>query len=61
MSGNPFFPLDEMNTESNNTELMIFPQVDKAIYEKRIKKANEVVEYREMRMRYSCAIKEHSC
>ena len=58
MSGNPFFPLDEMNTESNNTELMMFPQVDKAIYEKRIKKANEVVEYREMRMRYSCAIKE---
>lgn len=58
MSGNPFFPLDEMNTESNNTEMMIFPEVDKAIYEKRIRKANEVVEYREMRMRYSCAIKE---
>lgn len=58
MSGNPFFPLDEMNNESNTAELMIFPQVDKAIFEKKMKRASEVVEYREMRMRYSCAIKE---
>jgi putative GTP pyrophosphokinase len=58
MSGNPFFPLDEMNIDSNNTEMMVYPQVDKAIFEQKIKRASEVVEYREMRMRYSCAIKE---
>ncbi len=58
MSGNPFFPLDEMSTGSNNTEMMIYPQVDKAIFDKQLKLAGTVVDYREMRMRYSCAIKE---
>lgn len=58
MSGNPFFPLDEMSAESNNTQMMVFPSVDKAIYDQRKKMAGRVVDYREMRMRYSCAIKE---
>ena len=58
MSGNPFFPLDEMSAGSNNTEMMIYPQVDKAIFDKQLKLAGTVVDYREMRMRYSCAIKE---
>lgn len=58
MSGNPFFPLDEMNATSNDTEMMIYPQVDKAIFDQRMKMAGTVVDYKEMRMRYSCAIKE---
>lgn len=58
MSGNPFFPLDEMSTELNDTEMMIFPKVDKSIYDRRRKMAGTVVDYKEMRMRYSCAIKE---
>lgn len=58
MSGNPFFPLDEMSAESDNTEMMVFPQVDRAIFDRRKKMAGTVVDYREMRMRYSCAIKE---
>ena len=58
MSGNPFFPLDEMSAESNNTEMMVFPQVDRAIYDQRRKVAGTVIDYKEMRMRYSCAIKE---
>lgn len=58
MSGNPFFPLDEMSAESNNTEMMIFPQVDRAIYDQRKRVAGTVIDYKEMRMRYSCAIKE---
>ncbi len=58
MSGNPFFPLDEMSVDSDSTEIMMFPQVDKAIYDQRKKAAGTVVDYKEMRMRYSCAIKE---
>lgn len=58
MSGNPFFPLDEISIEPDSTEMMMFPQVDKAIYDRRKKAAGTVVEYKEMRMRYSCAIKE---
>ena len=58
MSGNPFFSLDETNAEPNETEMMIFPHVDKAIYDRRKKMAGTVVDYKEMRMRYSCAIKE---
>lgn len=58
MSGNPFFPLDEMSAESNNTEMMVFPQVDREIYEQRRRAAGTVIDYKEMRMRYSCAIKE---
>ena len=58
MSGNPFFPLDEISGEPDSAEMMIFPQVDRAIYDRRKKMAGTVVEYKEMRMRYSCAIKE---
>lgn len=35
MTANPFFPLDEMSTESDHTEMMVFPQVDQSIYERR--------------------------
>lgn len=58
MSGNPFFPLDEMSHDSNDTQMMLIPKVDKAIYDNRRKMACTVVDYKEMRMRYSCAIKE---
>lgn len=58
MTANPFFPLDEMSTESDHTEMMVFPQVDQSIYERRRQMVDTVVDYKEMRMRYSCAIKE---
>ena len=58
MTANPFFPLDEMSVESNETEMMIYPQVDQSIYERRRQMVDTVVDYKEMRMRYSCAIKE---
>ena len=58
MTANPFFPLDEMSTESEHTEMMVFPQVDQSIYERRRQMVDTVVDYKEMRMRYSCAIKE---
>lgn len=58
MNMNPFFPLDEAGAESGQTEMMVFPQVDKSIYDRRRQMADTVVDYKEMRMRYSCAIKE---
>lgn len=58
MSGNPFFPLDEMSQDAEDTQTMVIPNVDQAIYDQRRKMAGTVVDYREMRMRYSCAIKE---
>ena len=58
MSGNPFIPLDEMSHDSNDTQMMLIPKVDKSIYYNRRKMAGTVVDYKEMRMRYSCAIKE---
>ena len=58
MNTNPFFPLDEAGTESDDTEMMVFPQVDRSIYDRRRQMAGTVVDYKEMRMRYSCAIKE---
>ena len=58
MTANPFFPLDEMSAESDHTEMMIYPQVDQSIYERRRQMVDTVVDYKEMRMRYSCAIKE---
>ena len=58
MTANPFFPLDEMSAESDHTEMMVFPQVDQSIYERRRQMVDTVVDYKEMRMRYSCAIKE---
>lgn len=38
--------------------MMVIPKVDKEIYEQRRKMAGTMVDYKEMRMRYSCAIKE---
>ena len=58
MSGNPFFPLNEMSSGSEDTQVMMIPKVDKAIYDQRRKLAGTMVDYKEMRMRYSCAIKE---
>lgn len=58
MTANPIFSLDEISPETDSTEMMVFPEVDKAIYERRRQMAGTVVDYKEMRMRYSCAIKE---
>lgn len=58
MSQNPFFPLDEMGLDTEENQMMVIPKVDKEIYEQRRKMAGTMVDYKEMRMRYSCAIKE---
>lgn len=58
MSPNPFFPLDEMGLDAEENHTMVIPKVDKEIYEQRRKMAGTMVDYKEMRMRYSCAIKE---
>lgn len=58
MSQNPFFPLDEMGLDTEENQMMVIPKVDKEIYEQRRKMAGTMVNYKEMRMRYSCAIKE---
>lgn len=58
MSPNPFFPLDEMGFDPEENQMMVIPKVDQEIYEQRRKMAGTMVDYKEMRMRYSCAIKE---
>lgn len=58
MSGNPFFSLDDMGFDTEENQMMVIPRVDKEIYDQRRKMAGTVVDYKEMRMRYSCAIKE---
>ena len=58
MTGNPFFPLDELGFDAEENQMMVIPKVDKEIYEQRRKMAGTMVDYKEMRMRYSCAIKE---
>ncbi len=58
MSGNPFFPLDELGFDAEENQMMVIPKVDKEIYDQRRKMAGTMVDYKEMRMRYSCAIKE---
>lgn len=58
MSPNPFFPLDEMGFDPEENQMMVIPKVDQQIYEQRRKMAGTMVDYKEMRMRYSCAIKE---
>ena len=58
MSGNPFFPLDEMGFDAEENQTMVIPKVDNEIYEKRRRMVGTMVDYKEMRMRYSCAIKE---
>lgn len=47
-----------MSSDSNDAQVMLIPKVDKAIYDHRRKLAGTMVDYKEMRMRYSCAIKE---
>ncbi len=58
MSGNPFFPLDDMGLGAEENQITVIPKVDKEIYDQRRKMAGTMVNYKEMRMRYSCAIKE---
>lgn len=58
MNGNPFFPLDDMVLETEENQMTVIPKVDRDIYEQRRKMAGTMVDYKEMRMRYSCAIKE---
>ncbi len=58
MSGNPFFPLDDMELGAEENQITVIPKVDKEIYDQRRKMAGTMVNYKEMRMRYSCAIKE---
>ena len=58
MTGNPFFPLEDMGFDAEEKQMMVIPTVDNAIYEQQKKMAGRVVDYKEMRMRYSCAIKE---
>ncbi len=58
MSANPFFPLDEMGFDAEENDRMMIPNVDKGIFEQRRKMVGTMVDYKEMRMRYSCAIKE---
>lgn len=58
MSPNPFFPLEEMGFDPEENQMMVIPKVDQEIYEQRRKMAGTMVDYKEMRMRYSCAIKE---
>ncbi len=55
MSGNPFF---DMGLETEENQMTMIPKVDHEIYEKRRQMAGTMVDYKEMRMRYSCAIKE---
>ena len=52
------FPLDEMGFDAEENQTMVIPKVDNEIYEKRRRMVGTMVDYKEMRMRYSCAIKE---
>ncbi|MDE6319357.1 MAG: GTP pyrophosphokinase family protein [Lachnospiraceae bacterium] len=47
-----------MGLDTEENQMMVIPKVDKEIYEQRRKMAGTMVDYKEMRMRYSCAIKE---
>ncbi|MDE5716051.1 MAG: GTP pyrophosphokinase family protein [Lachnospiraceae bacterium] len=47
-----------MGLEAEENQMTVIPKVDKEIYEQRRKMAGTMVDYKEMRMRYSCAIKE---
>lgn len=55
---NDFLPINEEHTGTGNEQLHMVPAVDKSIFEQAKKMAGTVVEYRELRMMYSCAIKE---
>lgn len=47
-----------MGFDPEENQMMVIPKVDQQIYEQRRKMAGTMVDYKEMRMRYSCAIKE---
>ncbi|MDE5940007.1 MAG: GTP pyrophosphokinase family protein [Lachnospiraceae bacterium] len=47
-----------MGLEAEENQMTVIPKVDKEIYEQRRKMAGTMIDYKEMRMRYSCAIKE---
>ena len=55
-----FLPIneDQDRTGADNNQLFMVPMVDHGIFEQAKKMAGTVVEYRELRMMYSCAIKE---
>ena len=55
---NDYLPIDEDRTGTENNQLFMVPLVDHGIFEQARKMAGTVVEYRELRMMYSCAIKE---
>ena len=55
---NDFLPINEDHTGTADNQLLMVPFVDNGIFDKAKKMAGTVVEYRELRMMYSCAIKE---
>lgn len=55
---NDFLPINEEHTGTGNEQLFMVPAVDQSIFEQAKKLAGTVVDYRELRMMYSCAIKE---
>lgn len=55
---NDFLPIDEDKTGTADNQLLMVPFVDHGIFDQARKMAGTVVDYRELRMMYSCAIKE---
>ena len=55
---NDFLPINEDHTGTADNQLLMVPFVDNGIFDQATKMAGTVVEYRELRMMYSCAIKE---
>lgn len=55
---NDFLPIDEDRPGTSDNQLLMVPFVDNSIFDHAMKMAGTVVEYRELRMMYSCAIKE---
>ena len=55
---NDFLPINEEDAGAGNNPLFMVPSVDKSIFDQAMKLAGTVVDYRELRMMYSCAIKE---
>lgn len=53
-----FLPIDEDHAGTADNQLLMVPDVDHSIFDQALKMAGTVVEYRELRMMYSCAIKE---
>lgn len=55
---NDFLPINEEHAGEGDNPLFMVPAVDKSIFDHAMKLAGTVVDYRELRMMYSCAIKE---